>query len=244
AEYRTWSIAHTWQSWRERYKKKRAELDPLIEAYIRKHLSGEPAEGTGEVGDELDQDFYRQFRACTAARKRQAPDVGGDADGSHRPGESYLVDKGQIVGPWRQVDGQPGVPQAGSKKRARVGATLEDCASTATTPSSSQIAASHELQAWNTTRDQTLEVPSSDQQVEEDQATAGAGRIPQHQWLIRQDDGTLPVEIERELFDIAEEYNLSPWVVMAHFEQVEGVVDADKVVDATRQAIKQFVEGL
>ncbi|KAG8714247.1 hypothetical protein FRC08_012172 [Ceratobasidium sp. 394] len=34
AEYKRWSSSHTWQSWREHYKNKKNQLDPLIEAYL------------------------------------------------------------------------------------------------------------------------------------------------------------------------------------------------------------------
>ncbi|KAG8711975.1 hypothetical protein FRC08_015189 [Ceratobasidium sp. 394] len=48
-EYRKWSSGHTWQSWRERYKKKKSQLDPLIEAYILEH-------GAADLGDTSDEE--------------------------------------------------------------------------------------------------------------------------------------------------------------------------------------------
>ncbi|KAG8729573.1 hypothetical protein FRC10_003790 [Ceratobasidium sp. 414] len=243
AEYHTWSTAHTWQSWRERYKKKKAVLDPLIEAYVLKHetshSSDEAVEGIGEVGDELDQDYYKQFRSCDDPRKRQAQDSeGDDADGSPHQTESYSAGKGKVVRLWQEVDGRLSVPQAGLNKRARVGTTLEDSALRVSSRTTASSSFQHtDLQAWDTTKDKTLvgqdrnniKIPRSDEQLEERAAMEA--------------DKTMALCL-RKLSKMAEEYNLSPRVVMAQFEQVEGMVRSDKVVGATWQAIKDFIKGL
>ncbi|KAG8703986.1 hypothetical protein FRC08_002522 [Ceratobasidium sp. 394] len=130
-EYKKWSQGHTWHSWRERYKKKKKEFDPLIEAYIAEHGTAQPGEGPDEEAEppviERVQGAYKKPRRPKGARKRKTQDDGIETDGSHHSDESYRPEKDKAQQPEadeeenrQDVPEKPTSSQARAKKRARI----------------------------------------------------------------------------------------------------------------------------
>ncbi|KAG9084167.1 hypothetical protein FRC07_013701, partial [Ceratobasidium sp. 392] len=82
-EYAKWSSAHTWQSWRERYKNNKKRLDPLIEAYIAEHGTEQPGEGTDEEPNDDPPVIERvqgAYKRPKKKRKQPADDNGTESD--------------------------------------------------------------------------------------------------------------------------------------------------------------------
>ncbi|KAG8737780.1 hypothetical protein FRC10_007807 [Ceratobasidium sp. 414] len=137
-EYSKWSQGHTWQSWRERYQKKKKQLDPLIEAYIAEHGTAQPGEGSDEPDPEppvieQTQGAYKKPRPHKRARKRKSQDDGTETDNSHHSNESYRPEKGKKAQePEADEEGnRQDVPEKSTssrtrpKKRARIDTSSE-----------------------------------------------------------------------------------------------------------------------
>ncbi|QRV90131.1 BRCA1 carboxy-terminus (BRCT) domain protein [Ceratobasidium sp. AG-Ba] len=111
-EYKKWSQGHTWHSWRERYKNKKKQLDPLILAYIAQHGTTQPNEGTDEESDELPElepkhGPYKKPRRNSKKRKSKEDkdtEEDGESDGSHHSNESYRPEKEKEKRKKRQRD--------------------------------------------------------------------------------------------------------------------------------------------
>ncbi|KAG1865406.1 hypothetical protein F4604DRAFT_1928554 [Suillus subluteus] len=122
-EYRGWAKRHTWQSWRERYRKNRVRFDPIIAGYAahlknvshgfgndprsRRYRRGRSAQREEEEEEESDREL-----------EQQAGGGAGPDDLDHRVPDGVPQARNQVQDN-NMSDGEPGPAQPQLRRRRR-----------------------------------------------------------------------------------------------------------------------------
>ena len=114
-----WAKRHTWQSWRERYRKNRERLDPVIDELVKKRPP--PTDGKGLFPYDRRANKHRLNAFMRAQMREEDEDEDDDEEGEFRWMHSDEEEEGMDYDDYNDVPSGVEVPRRNPKRQTRPG---------------------------------------------------------------------------------------------------------------------------